>query len=92
VAQREEMHFQGVNGSLDDDECFVFAIGSNTNQLSFEPLDSLAHEYKGETMNVFTAKSLGRRVVGYYSIQPGGEPDGGIDFVLPLQVGEVEKV
>ncbi len=89
---REEMRFLGFLGSSPEDDGFVLAADSETNQTSFEPIESLSHDYASDTMNIFSARSLGRRVQGYYVARSNGGVVGEVDFVLPLHSDDVEEV
>mgnify|MGYP003606021753 CR=1 FL=1 len=92
MPQREELHIVDVVPSSVDDECVLFVADKLTHQISFEPLSDISIDIKSRNaISHFSARSLGRRVIGFYTIDDDGSVNGEADFVTPLLAGEVES-
>lgn len=91
MSKSETLYIVDMLGSLDAGETIVYAADKKTGQLSFEPLENISINNRSISTQYFSARSLERRVRGYYSTKGTTANKGELDIVTPLASNETEQ-
>ena len=93
MPKSETLHIIGISLPLESEsaEAIVYAANKQTGQMSFEPLESISINNRSINTQFFSARSLERRIRGYYSAETPSQNKGEIDIVTPLSADEFEQ-